>query len=100
VAALVLTAFFFAHGWHLYLPGVWMLCYAQGALATSAYAPAPIKFLGLAVLAAAVPTLFLPAAWSVAMMGIVFGLGHLALGAVLLAMERRQTSLRLHRSVA
>src|SRR5689334_15757648 len=38
IAALALTAFFFAHGWHQRLPGVWMLCYAQGALATSAYA--------------------------------------------------------------
>jgi hypothetical protein len=26
----VLTAFFFARGEHLWLPGVWMLCYGQG----------------------------------------------------------------------
>jgi hypothetical protein len=99
-AALVLTVFFFARGWHLWLPGVWMLCYAQGALATSAYAPAPIKGLGVAVLLAAVPTLCLPPGWSVVMMGVVFGLGHLALGVVLLVMERRQTALKLYTSVA
>ena len=99
-AAVALTAFFFARGWHLWLPGVWMLCYAQGALATSAYAPDPIRWLGLAVLLAGGVTLCLPAAWSPALMGVVFGAGHVALGAVLLAQERRQTVLRLHQSVA
>jgi hypothetical protein len=98
-AALALTAFFFAQGWHLWLPGVWMLCYAQGALATSAYAPAPIRWLGVGVLLAGVPTLFLPA-WSVWLMGLVFGLGHLVLGIVLLTTERRQPALKLHRTVA
>src|SRR5260370_15034741 len=38
-AAMALSVFFFARGDHLWLPGVWMLCYAQVALATSAYAP-------------------------------------------------------------
>src|SRR5262249_48018227 len=33
-AAVVLTGFLFARGLHLWLPGVWMLCYGQGALAT------------------------------------------------------------------
>ncbi len=99
-AALVLTVFFFARGWHLWLPGVWMLCYAQGALATSAYAPAPIRWLGLAVLLLGGPTLFLSPEWSVGMMGLVFGAGHLTLGAVLLTRERRQASLRLHTDVA
>jgi hypothetical protein len=100
VAALVLTVFFFAQGWHLWLPGVWMLCYALGALATSAYAPAPIRWLGVAVLLLGGPTLWLGPEWAVWTMGLVFGAGHLALGAVLLVMERRQPALRLHRSVA
>ncbi len=100
VAAVVLTVFFFAQGWHLWLPGVWMLCYAQGALATSAYAPAPIKWLGVAILLLGAVTLALPREWSVASMGIVFGLGHLVLGGVLMVLERRQPSLRIHRSVA
>jgi len=100
VAALALTAFFFAQGWHQWLPGVWMLCYAQGALATSAYAPTPIRWLGVGVLLAGGITLMLGqdrATWA---MGVVFGLGHLVLGAILLVRERRQTSLRIHRSVA
>jgi hypothetical protein len=102
VAALALTVFFFSRGdgWHLWLPGVWMLCYAQGALATSAYAPAPIRWLGVAVLLLGGVTLALGPAWAVWAMGLVFGLGHLALGAVLLVQERRQTMLRIHRSVA
>ncbi len=39
----VLTLFFVQRGeqQHLLLPGLWMLCYGQGALATSAYAPRP-----------------------------------------------------------
>jgi hypothetical protein len=100
LAALVLTVFFFAQGWHLWLPGVWMLCYAQGALATSAYAPAPIRWLGVTVLLLGGVTLALGVGWSVWAMGVVFGLGHLVLGAVLMAQERRQAQLRIHRSVA
>jgi len=100
VAALALTVFFFARGWHLWLPGVWMLCYAQGALATSAYAPTPIRWLGMAVLLLGGVTLALGTDWSVAAMGVVFGLGHLVLGAVLLVRERQQAVLRIHRSVA
>jgi hypothetical protein len=100
VAALTLSVFFFARGWHLWLPGVWMLCYGQGALATSAYAPRPIRWLGVAVLLLGGVTLALGTDWAVWAMGIVFGLGHFILGAVLLVQERRQTLLRIHRSVA
>jgi hypothetical protein len=100
VAALALSVFFFARGWHLWLPGVWMLCYGQGALATSAYAPTPIRWLGVTVLLLGGVTLALGTDWAVWAMGLVFGLGHLALGAVLLVQERRQTMLRIHRSVA
>lgn len=99
-AALVLSIFFFARGEHLCLPGIWMLCYGQGALATAAYAPAPIRYLGVAALAMGALTLSLGAAWAVPMMGIIFGLGHMGLGIALLVAERRQCSLRLHRSVA
>ncbi len=99
VAALALTVFFFAQGQHLWLPGVWMLCYAQGALATAAYAPAPIRWLGMSVLAAGCVTLVLGPAWAVPLMGVVFGLGHIGLGVVLLLAERR-SGLRLFKSVA
>ena len=100
VAALVLSVFFFARGEHLWLPGVWMLCYAQGALATAAYAPAPIRWLGIAVLLLGALTLWLGPAWAVPMMGLVFGLGHGGLGAALLVAERREGFVRLHRWVA
>lgn len=99
-AALVLSVFFFARGEHLWLPGVWMLCYAQGALATAAYAPAPIRGLGVAGLLLGAATLWLGPAWAVLMMGLVFGLGHVVLGAALLVAERREGFVRLHRSVA
>jgi hypothetical protein len=99
-AALVLSIYFFARAEHLWLPGVWMLCYGQGALATSAYAPSPIRWLGIAVLVLGSLTLVLGTANAVLMMGLVFGAGHIGLGTILLVIERRQTYLKLHRSVA
>jgi len=100
LAALVLSVFFFARGEHLWLPGVWMLCYGQGALATAAYAPPPIRWLGITVLLLGSWTLWLGPDWAIPMMGWVFGLGHVGLGSALLAIERRQATVRLHRSVA
>ena len=38
--------------------------------------------------------------WGVPMMGLGFGGGHIILGALLLASERRQSAPRLHREVA
>lgn len=99
-AALVLSVFFFQRGEHLWLPGVWMLCYGQGALATAAYAPAPIRWLGVTVLLLGGVTLAAGPVAAVPMMGLVFGLGHIILGGILLSIERRQAALRLHRSVA
>jgi len=99
-AALVLTVYFFGRGEHLWLPGVWMLCYGQGALATAAYAPTSIRWLGVAVLLMGALALWLGTAWSVPLMGVVFGLGHIGLGTALLMAERRENYLRLHRSVA
>jgi hypothetical protein len=100
VAALVLSVFFFNHGLHLWLPGVWMLCYGQGALATAAYAPTPIPWLGYTTVVLGALTLWLGPAWATLMMGLVFGLGHFGLGVALLMVERRQARLRLFRGVA
>jgi hypothetical protein len=99
-AGLLLTAFFFGHGLHLYLPGVWMLCYGQGALATSAYAPAPIRYLGVAFLPTGAAALALGPDWAVPMMVVAFGCGHIALGVDLLLKERRERAVRLYRDVA
>jgi hypothetical protein len=99
-AAAALTVFFFARGEHLWLPGVWMLCYGQGTLATSTYAPSGIRWLGVAVLGLGALTLALGAERSIVMMGVAFGLGHLALGFALLSEERRERAIRLYRSVA
>jgi hypothetical protein len=98
--ALVLSVLFFAWGAHLWLPGVWMLCYGQGALATSTYAPAPIRWMGLTVLLLGSVTLVVGPIGAIPMMGIVFGLGHMGLGTALLMAERRECAVRLHRSVA
>jgi hypothetical protein len=100
VAALVLSIFFFVRGEHLWLPGIWMLCYGQGALATSSYAPACITGLGIAALVMGGITLWLGPGWSIPMMGLVFGLGHIGLGVDLLIAERREKTIRLHRETA
>ena len=100
VAAAILTGFFFARGEHLLLPGVWMLCHGQGALATSAYAPRPIAYLGAAMLGMGAIALALGPTWSVPMMAIAFGGGHIALGVALLLVERREAKVRLHQEVA
>jgi hypothetical protein len=99
-AAAVLTVFFFVRGEHLWLPGVWMLCYGQGTLATSAYAPTAIRWLGVAMLGLGALTLALGTGWAVVMMAIAFGAGHLLLGFALLSEERRERAFRLYRSVA
>jgi hypothetical protein len=99
-AALALTGYFVDQGKHLWLPGVWMMCYGQGALATSAYAPRSIRWLGVAFLPLGALTLWLGPNWATPMMGLVFGLGHIGLGVFLLIQERRESGLRLHRSVA
>jgi hypothetical protein len=99
-AAAVLTAFCFHQGLHLWLPGVWMLCYGQGALATAAYAPAPVCWLGWAMMLLGGLTLALGPGWATLMMGLVFGLGHIGLGAALLWTEQRECRLRLFKDVA
>jgi hypothetical protein len=100
-AAVVLSVFFFSHGLHLWLPGVWMLCYGQGALATAVYAPRQIRVMGIAALLFGVVTLLLAQSWAVLMMGLVFGLGHIALGLTLLVAERRAgNALRVFKTVA
>jgi hypothetical protein len=101
LAALVLSSFLFYQGMHLWLPGIWMLCYGQGALATSVYAPRQIRYMGLAALALGGVTLALGPNWCVVMMGVVFGLGHIILGLTLLAAERRaKPGLRVFNDVA
>jgi hypothetical protein len=99
-AAFALTLFFFTRGEHLWLPGVWLLCYGQGALATANYAPIQITWLGVGSLAAGLAALLLGPAWAVPMMGLSFGLGHITMGTALLLAERRQHGLKIHRSVA
>ena len=69
-------------------------------MATAAYAPRSIRWLGVAFLPLGALTLWLGPGWAVPMMGLVFGLGHIVLGVFLLILERREGGVRLHRSVA
>ncbi|MBI3272306.1 MAG: hypothetical protein HYZ53_25165 [Planctomycetes bacterium] len=84
-----ISVWLFARGEHLHLPGIWMLCYACGALATSTYAPEPIRGLGVAMLCLGPVTLALPTAFGNVLMMFAFGLGHMGLAAALELRERR-----------
>jgi hypothetical protein len=88
-AAVVLTVDFFMHGRHLELPGLWMLCYGCGALATTTYAPETVRPLGLSFLALGTLTLCLGPTWSIVMMGVAFGGGHIVMSLTLLKDQRR-----------
>ena len=61
---------------------------------------AVVRILGCALLLLGPVTLVLGQGWAVPMMGIGFGLGHIGLGTALLVAERRESAIRLHRSVA
>lgn len=89
LVGVVLSAWFFARGEHLVMPGIWMLCYACGALATKPYAPEPIRWLGWVMLILGAVTLALPRAWGDVMMAVAFGLGHMGLAVALDLRERR-----------
>src|SRR5581483_7700340 len=83
--ATVLTMQAFTHHRHLELPGIWMLCYGCGALATYTYAPPLVVPMGVGFLILGAVSLWLGPAWSIAMMGLAFGGGHLLVGVGLLA---------------
>jgi hypothetical protein len=100
-AAAALSVFFFWRGLHLWLPGIWMLCYGQGALATAVYAPRMIRHMGIVILFLGPVTLALGPVWAIPMMGVVFGLGHMAIGLSMLVAERKAAAgLRVFRTVA
>lgn len=87
VMAGLLTVHASSLGRHLELPGLWMLCYGCGALATSTFAPPVVASLGAGFLVGGGITLWLGPAWSNPMMGLVFGAGHLILGLRLVRRE-------------
>ena len=89
LVGLVLSVWFFARGEHLVMPGLWMLCYSLGALATRPYSPEPIRWLGWVMLLLGALTLALPPAWGNVMMAVAFGLGHMGLAVALDLRERR-----------
>jgi hypothetical protein len=96
IAAAMLTVFFLGRLDHRWLPGVWMICYAQAALATAAYAPAPIRWMGYWFFAASALTLALGVEMSNIMMAVAFGGGHWMLGACLLMRERESGRLKIY----
>ena len=87
-------------GKHLWLPGVWMLCYGQGALATAAYAPRSIRWLGVAFLLLGAADAVAGAGLGRADDGPGVRPGARRPGRGPPDPERREASLRLHRSVA
>jgi hypothetical protein len=89
VAGAVVTVLMSRLGRLDWLPGLWLLLYGGGALATSFFAPSSIGRLGGVCLALGAASLILPAPHPVLTMIIGFGLTHLVYGIAVLLAERR-----------
>lgn len=96
LAAFLLTIFFLGRLDHRWLPGIWMICYAQAALATAAYCPAPIRWMGYGFFAAGAVTLAVGVDLSNLMMAFAFGGGHGMLGLCLVVRDRVCVRLKLY----
>jgi len=85
-AGALLTLFFLQHGLMAYIYPVWMLCYGSAVVAVGLFSQREVSYLGAAFLLAGAATLFLPAAFGLPVMGLVFGGFHIVYG---LAMSRK-----------
>jgi hypothetical protein len=91
----VITAALVRHGWFTLLPGMWCATYALGLFASRALVPSAVVFVAVAFGAAATFLLFAPDAIALSWwtMPVAFGVGQVAIGAIVLA-ERRHTPRR------
>jgi len=82
-AGLLLTLFFLQHGLIAHIYPVWMLCYGSAVAAVGLFSQREVSRLGAAFLLAGAATLFLPIAYGLPVMGIVFGGFHIVYGVVM-----------------
>ena len=72
------------------LPGLWLLLYGCGALATSFFAPRSIARLGVTCFVIGAGSLLLPHTHPLRTMAVGFGLTHIAFGVAVIASERKE----------
>jgi hypothetical protein len=76
------------------LPGLWLLLYGCGALATSFFAPRSIAWLGATCLAIGLASLVASPSHAIMTMAIGFGVTHIGFGVGILIAEKREAHLR------
>jgi hypothetical protein len=91
----VISAALVRHGLFTLLPGMWCATYALGLFASRALVPKPVVIVAVAFGFAATLLLFAPGTTALSwwVMPLAFGVGQIAIGAIVLA-ERRRTSRR------
>ncbi len=65
------------------VPGAWLLLYGVGVVTGGTFSVRPVPIMGLAFMALGVVTLFAPAEWSNALLGLGFGGLHILFGAII-----------------
>lgn len=80
VIGMVITFAFMQRGLYELLPAVWMLLYGSGVVGAGAFSVRIIPVMGAAFIAVGAAAFFAPAAWSMALMLLSFGVLHVAFG--------------------
>jgi hypothetical protein len=82
-AGTLLTFFFLQHGLMAHIYPLWMLCYGSAVAAVGLFSQREVSVLGAAFLLAGAATLFLPIAYGLPAMGLVFGGFHIVYGIIM-----------------
>lgn len=83
-AAAVLTAACWQAGQVSLLPGLWLLLYGAGTVTGGAFSIRVVPLVGMAFMALGAVALFVPLAWSNALLALGFGGLHLLLGIIII----------------
>ena len=86
VAGAVLTAVLARQGSFHLLPGTWLLLFGAGVIAGGALSVPPVPAMGGCFMALGIVAFVAPAAWGTLLLGVGFGLVHIAFG-ILIAVK-------------
>lgn len=86
IVGAVLTAVLFRDGFVAVLPGLWLLLYGTGVIASGAFSVRIVPVMGLCFILSGIAALITPPAWDDAILAIAFGGLHIGFG---IAIARR-----------